>query len=139
MDAVISKGIKLAYKTTEGADFVELNDLQEIPELGGDTESIEITTLDSEAHEYTEGILNYGDNLAFKFLYKKDQFTTLQGLKGQTVDWKVTLPDGTGDGNTGATAFTFSGKGSVKLDGVGVNAPLTYTLGIKPSSKIEVA
>lgn len=131
MDAVISKGIKLAYKTTEGADFIELKDLQEIPELGGDTESIEITTLDSEAHEYTEGILNYGDNLAFKFLYKKDQFTTLQGLKGQAVAWKVTLPD--------TTAFTFSGKGSVKLDGVGVNAPLTYTLGIKPSSKIEVA
>ena len=131
MDAVISKGIKLAYKTAEGSDFVDLKDLQEIPELGGDTESVEITTLDSEAHEYTEGILNYGDNLAFKFLYKKDQFTTLQGLKGQAVTWKVTLPD--------TTAFTFSGKGSVKLDGVGVNAPLTYTLGIKPSSKIEVA
>ena len=130
MDAVISKGIKLAYKEGEGA-FQDLADLQEIPELGGDTESIEITTLDSEAHEYTEGILNYGDNLAFKFLYKKDQFNTLQGLKGKVVDWKVTLPD--------ATAFTFKGKGSVKLDGAGVNAALTYTLGIKPSSKIEVA
>lgn len=128
MDAVISKGIKLAYKEGEG-EFIELKDLQEIPEIGGDAEAIEITTLDSEAHEYTEGILNYGDSLPFKFLYKKDQFTTLQGLKGKACDWKVTLPDGAG--------FTFKGKGSVKLDGVGVNAPLTYTLGIKPSSTIE--
>lgn len=129
MDAVISKGIVLAYKTGAAAGYTDLTDLQEIPELGGDAESIEITTLDSDAHEYTEGILNYGDNLAFKFLYKNDQFTTLNGLKGQVIDWKVTLPDGAG--------FTFKGKGSVKLDGVGVNAALTYTLGIKPSSKIE--
>lgn len=130
MDAVISKGIKLAYKTTaEGSNYIDLKDLQEIPDLGGDAESIEITTLDSEAHEYTEGILNYGDSLPFKFLYKADQFATLQGLKGQTIGWKVTLPDGAG--------YTFDGKGSVKLNGVGVNGALTYTLGIKPSSTIE--
>jgi hypothetical protein len=130
MDAVITKGIKLAYKEGEGA-FTDLKDLQEIPDIGGEAESIEITTLDSEAHEYTEGILNYGDSLPFKFLYKTEQFTTLQGLKGKVIDWKVTLPDGTG--------FTFKGKGSVKLDGAGVNAALTYTLGIKPSSTIEPA
>ena len=129
MDAVISKGIKLAYKATGSSAFVDLTDLQEIPELGGDTESIEITTLDSDAHEYTEGIDNYGDSLGFKFLYKTEQFATLRGLKGQTVSWKVTLPD--------ATGYTFDGKGSVKLDGVGVNAALTYTLNIKPSTSME--
>lgn len=129
MDAVISKGIKLSYKTSESQEFVDLKDLQEIPELGGDAEAIEITTLDSEAHEYTEGILNYGDTLAFKFLYKTAQFATLQGLKGKKIDWKVTLPD--------ATGYTFSGKCGVKLDGAGVNAALTYTLGIKPASEIK--
>ena len=40
--AVISKGITLSYKTD--ADFVALTNLQEIPELGGTSESIEITT-----------------------------------------------------------------------------------------------
>lgn len=129
MDAVISKGIKLAYKVDNAEAYVDLKDLQEIPDIGGDAEGIEITTLDSEAHEYTEGILNYGDSLPFKFLYKTEQFGTLQGLKGKVVDWKVTLPDTTG--------FTFKGKGSVKLDGAGVNAALTYTLNIKPSSTIE--
>ena len=136
-DAVISKGIKLSYKAGEGAEYTDLKDLQEIPELGGDAESLEITTLDSDAHEYTEGILNYGDSLPFKFLYKTEQFGTLQGLKGKVVDWKVTLPDGTGTDNAGATGFTFKGKGSVKLDGAGVNTALTYTLNIKPSSTIE--
>ncbi|MBE6782972.1 MAG: hypothetical protein E7536_03055 [Ruminococcaceae bacterium] len=68
--AVISKGIKLSYKATESAEaYTELTDLQEIPELGGDTEAIEITTLADAAHRYTDGIKNYGDSLAFKFLY----------------------------------------------------------------------
>ena len=127
--ATISKGIKLSYKAAEGS-FVELTNLQEIPELGGDAEAIEITTLADAAHMYTDGIKNYGDSLAFKFLYEKAQFTTLNGLTA-AVEWKVELPDG--------ATCTFSGTGSVKLDGVGVNAALTYTLGVKPTSAMAWA
>ena len=125
--AVISKGITLSYKTSGGSSYTTLTDLQEIPELGGDSEAIEITTLDDAAHMYTDGILNYGDSLAFIFLYKKEQFTTLQGLEG-SIEWKVSLPDN--------TTCTFSGTSSVKLAGVGVNAALTYTLSIKPDSSM---
>ena len=80
--AVISKGIKLSYKNGEAAEFVELTNLQEIPELGGDVEAIEITTLADAAHKYTDGIKNYGDSLAFKFLYEATQFAALNGLTG---------------------------------------------------------
>lgn len=117
--ATISKGIKL-YKAEK-----ELTNLQEIPELGGEAEAIEITVLSDEAHMYTDGIKNYGDSLAFKFLYEKAQFTELNGSNAE-AQWKVELPDG--------TMCSFSGTGSVKLDGVGVNAALTYTLSIKPTS-----
>lgn len=117
--ATISKGI-----TIKVGDNL-LTNLQEIPELGGTRESVEITTLGDDAHMYTDGILNYGDNISFKFLYEKEQFTTLNGLKGtQTI--VVTLPD--------SSTCTFSGNSSVKLDGVGINAPLTYTLNVKPNS-----
>lgn len=122
---VISKGIKLSYGS--GDSYTELTNLQEIPELGGDTEAIEITTLADAAHMYTDGIKNYGDSLAFKFLYEDAQFTTLNGLK-DSQNWKVELPDG--------TTCTFSGTCSVKLDGVGVNAALTYTLAVKPNSEM---
>ena len=125
--AVISKGITLSYKTNSGSSYTTLTDLQEIPELGGDSEAIEITTLDDAAHMYTDGILNYGDSLAFIFLYQKEQFTALQGLDG-SIEWKVSLPDN--------TTCTFSGTSSVKLAGVGVNAALTYTLSIKPNSSM---
>lgn len=126
MSGVLSKGIKLAYKVGS-TEFVELADLQEIPDLGGDTEAVEITTLADAAHMYMDGLINYGDSLEFKFLYAKEQFTTLNGLTS-SVSWQVTLPD--------QAICTFSGTCSVKLDGVGINSPLTYTLAVKPNSEM---
>lgn len=128
--ATISKGIKLSYKEVSGSQYTELTNLQEIPDLGGEAEAIEITTLADAAHMYTDGILNYGDSLAFKFLYDKAQFTTLTGLTGSN-SWKVELPDG--------ATCTFTGTSSVKLDSVGVNAALTYQLSIKPNSAMAWA
>ena len=119
--ATISKGIKLFLGEKE------LTNLQEIPELGGDTEAIEITTLADAAHMYTDGIKNYGDSLAFKFLYEQAQFEELNGTTGSQT-WKVQLPDG--------ATCSFGGTCSVKLDGVGVNAALTYTLAVKPNSEM---
>lgn len=123
--AVISKGITLSYKVD--STFTVLTNLQEIPELGVDSEAIEITVLSDAAHMYTDGIKDYGDSLSFTFLYEKEQFTTLNSLEG-SQEWKVTLPDG--------ETCTFGGTCSVKLDGVGVNAALTYTLAIKPDSEM---
>lgn len=128
--ATTSIGIKLSYKNGTAGEYKELTNLQEIPDLGGEKESIEITTLADTAHMYTDGLINYGDSLAFKFLYEKAQFTTLSGLTG-AAEWKVELPDG--------ATCTFTGTGSVKLDGAGINAALTYTLAIKPQSEMAWA
>lgn len=123
--AVISKGITLSYKN--GSDFIELTNLQEIPDLGGEVEAIEITTLADAAHTYTNGLINYGDSLEFKFLYDKTQFETLNGLT-DVSEWKVELPDGAN--------CSFSGSSSVRLDGVGINSALTYTLAVKPNTEM---
>lgn len=125
MAGLISKGIKLSYK--KDADFIELTNLQEIPDLGGETEAIEVTTLADAAHMYINGLINYGDSLEFKFLYEKEQFNTVCGLT-DVYEWKVELPD--------ATTCTFKGTCSAKFDGVGINSALTYTLAIKPNSEM---
>lgn len=121
-----SKGIKLSYGTS-ASNYTELTDLQEIPELGGTPNKIDVTTLDNDAKAYIKGLVDYGD-LSFKFLYATEQFKTLDALTGVTY-WKVTLPD--------STTATFTGESSVKLDSVGVDAALTYTLDIALNSKIE--
>lgn len=122
--ATISKGITLSYGDKP------LTNLMEIPDLGGEVEAIEITTLADAAHKYTDGLINYGDSLEFKFLYEEAQFTTLNGLK-DSQQWKVGLPDG--------ATCSFGGSCSVRLDGVGVGAALTYTLAIKPNSEMAWA
>lgn len=119
--AVISKGIKLFRGEAE------LTNLQDIPELGGSTEAIEITCLADEARKYTDGIANYGDAIPFTFLYEAAQFDELEGST-EADTWKVQLPDG--------KTCSFGGKGTVKLNGVGVNGALTYTLSIRPNTKL---
>lgn len=123
-----SEGITLSYKSATGDEFVELTNLQEIPELGGDTDKIEVTCLSDPAHVYIDGIKNYGDSLTFKFVFEKTQFMTLNSLT-DSQQWKVTLPEDAG-------SCTFGGSCSVKMDGVGVNAALTYTLSITPNTEM---
>ena len=132
MAGTLSKSIKLSYKASGGNSFTDLTNLQEIPDLGGSADSVEVTTLDDAAHMYINGLKDYGDSLDFTFLYVKAQFDTLNGLSGEN-DWKVLLP------GTSAGTCTFKGEPSVKLNGVGVNDALTYTLSIKPTTALTWA
>lgn len=132
MAGTLSKGIKLSYKAGSASSYTDLTNLQEIPDLGGNADSVEVTTLDDAAHMYINGLKDYGDSLDFTFLYDKTQYTTLNGLSG-SVSWKVTFP------GTGGATFSFDGEPSVRINGVGVNDAITYTLSVKPSSAITVA
>ena len=124
--AILSKGIKLSYSSTGTESYTDLSDLLEIPSLGGSIDKVDVTTLADASKKYINGIKDYGD-LAFKFNYAKEQFTTLNGLTG-SINFKVTLPD--------TTTATFSGETSVSLEGVGVGAAMTYTLNISLDSDI---
>ena len=132
MSAIKTQGIKLAYKASGSSEYVELRDCLGIPELGGTKDKIEITTLDSTAHEYMNGLDNYGDSLDFQFLYKDEQFRALNALSG-VLEWKVTLP------SPSTMSATFSGECAVRLDAAAGNDKVTYTLGITPSSAIVFA
>lgn len=127
MSAIKTQGIKLSYKVS--GEYVVLADCLGIPELGGTKDKIEITTLDSTAHEYMNGLDNYGDSLDFQFLYKDEQFRALAALEG-VQEWKVTLP------SPSTLEATFSGECAVRLDAAAGNDKVTYTLGITPSSAI---
>lgn len=130
MAGILTKGIKLSYKSGEG-QYKVLKDLQEVPEIGnGAPEKIEVTTLDSEVKEYIAGLQDSGQDLAFKFLYVKEQFTELNALT-TSQDWKVEMPDG--------VAATFKGTPSVRFDGASANGAITYTLNVTVESAIAFA
>lgn len=131
--AILSKGITLSY--SEGNEFIALTNLQEIPELGNSArsrEKIDVTTLADDEKKSIDGLLEEAETqeLAFKFVHDKTQFTTLAGMSGD-VDWKIAFPDG--------LEATFTGIPFVKVDGLGVSAAMTYTLTITNVSEIEFA
>lgn len=131
MAGILTKGITLGYKTGSASSYTALTNLQEIPDLGGDIDTVEVTTLADAAHTYIKGLLDYGDSIDFVFLYDPTQFNTLQALSG-VQSWEVGLPDGA----AGAvdTKCTFTGECHVRLDGKTYNEAMTYTLSITPNS-----
>lgn len=131
MAGILSKGIKLSYKSDSDSNFTELTNLQEIPELGNNAkEKVDVTVLSDSAKKSIDGLSDTAQDLPFKFLYDMEQFTTLSALT-TSIDWKVGLPSG--------TTATFSGTPSVKLDSAGVGAALTYTLTISVNTAITFA
>lgn len=130
MAGILSKGITLSYKV-DGAEFIALTNLQEIPEIGnGAREKIEVTTLADDNKQYIAGLGDSGQELSFKFLHEKEQFTALAAIV-DTADWEVALPDG--------IKATFKGTPSIKMDAASTNAALTYTLTVMVESDIEFA
>lgn len=128
---LLSKGIKFEY-SANGTSFTEINNLQEIPSLGGTPDKVDVTCLADGNKKYINGLVDYGD-LAFKFLYDNSSETSnyrvLKSLTGIN-HFKITFPDN--------TAFSFTGECSCSLDAASVNAALTFTANIALNSEIEV-
>lgn len=130
MAGILTKGIKLSYKTT-GATYTELTNLMEIPEIGnGEKEMIDVTVLTDEVKKSIAGLGDSAQTLAFKFLYVQEQFTTLISMT-TSCSWKVEMPDG--------VSATFTGTPSVRFDSATPNTAITYTLSIGVESEIEFA
>ena len=130
---LLTKGVTLSYK--KGSEYVLIDDLLEVPALGGSAEKVDVTTLADSNYKYINGIKDFGD-LAFKFVYgNKDEtsnYRVCRGLEdaGEVVEWKVGFPDGTG--------FEFSGEASTAIDEIAVNDKITFTLNITLNSDIAV-
>ena len=129
MAGILTKGIKLSYKTSSsGSTYTELTNLMEIPEIGnGEKTMVDVTVLTDDVKKSIAGLGDSAQTLAFKFLYVKEQFNTLAAMTNST-DWKVEMPDGVN--------ATFTGTPSVKFDSAAPNAALTYTLSIGVESAI---
>ena len=100
MAGILSKGITLSYKSVGTEDYTLIPNLQEVPELGGSAEKVDVTTLADGNYKYINGIKDFGD-LAFKFLYdnsgETSNYRVCRGLEeyGIVIDWQVEFPDGT--------------------------------------------
>lgn len=112
---------KTKIEYLNGSTFEEIELLMEVPELGGDAEKIDITTLQDDVKKHIKGIKDMGD-LAFKFLYESgdnSNYALLKGLEGEVATFRVVYPDD--------STHRFDAYPSVKMDAGSINGALTFT------------
>lgn len=147
MAGILSKGIKLFYNSaTSGstASWAELTGLQEVPDLGGAADKVDVTTLADGNYKYINGIKDFGD-LAFTFLYDNSASTSnyriIRGLEeaGKVVEFKIEFPDVPETSGTHGTEFEFSGEVSTTITGAQVNGALQFSMNVTLNSDIAVS
>ena len=132
-----------SYKTflmrKTGTAYEKLVDIKDFPDLGGEPEMLETTTLSDNMQTYIEGIQSQ-DALEFTINYDVGDYKQLGLLKGKEEEYavwfggteveNVLTPTGT-DGK-----FEFKGQLSAYPVGGGVNEVVDMNIAIAPSTPI---
>lgn len=119
--------------------YTKLIDIKDFPDLGGDPETLDTTTLSDKMKTYIMGIQD-AESLAFTANYTWDEYKTLQAKVGVRTPYAIwfggteTTNGVTPTGDNGK--FTFEGQLSLKVNGAGVNEVVNLTLTIIPNTEI---
>ena len=117
--------------------YTKVCDITEFPNLGGDPELIDVTTLSDAMRHFINGVQN-NEGLAFTANYEPALYSTLKGYTGEQPYAVWFGADSSGPkGDKGK--FSFSGELSVYVNGAGVNAARTMTITIAPTTDITFA
>lgn len=137
--AISTYKVFLMKKGASADTYEKLVDIKEFPDLGGEPEMLETTTLSDNMQTYIAGIQSL-DGLSFTANYDMTDFQKLKALEGKTDSYAVWFggqeSDGvvTPDGSNGK--FEFDGQLSVYPVGGGVNEVVDMNISIAPSTPI---
>lgn len=133
---------KVFLMKKDTSTYEKLVDIKEFPDLGGEPEMLETTTLSDNMQTYIAGIQSL-DGLTFTANYDMTDFQKLKALEGKEEEYAVWF-GGTGDagsvipdGSNGK--FSFKGQLSVFPVGGGVNEVVDMSISIAPSTPITFA
>ena len=126
-------------ETTTEKTYEKLVDIKEFPDLGGEPEMLETTTLSDNMQTYIAGIQSL-DCLTQTADYDMTTFKKLKGLEGKEDSYAVwfggTESDGVVIPNGSNGKFAFKGQLSVFPVGGGVNEVVDMNISIAPSTPI---
>lgn len=128
-----------------GNTYSKVVDIKEFPDLGGDPETLETTTMTDAMQTFIMG-LQGNETMEFTANYTLADYQTVAALSGLQKDYAVYFgtddninkenadPTATTAGNMGK--FKFSGQLSVRVNGASVNEVVEMTISIIPNSTI---
>ena len=124
--AISSYGVVL--KWGEGAEAVAKKvDIKDFPDLFGDPNLLETTTLANKQQTYIPGILS-SDMKAFTANYTAADFKACNDDADKNLYYSLEFSDG--------SKFTWQGKHTMGLPGKGVDEVIEMTINVVPSTDI---
>lgn len=135
----------LMYDSASGStpNWAKVVDIKEFPDLGGDPEPLETTTMTNAMRTFIMGLR---DNEAMEFTanYTPADYQTVAALSGLQKHYAIWFGSDTNINNTDAVAssggdmgkFDFTGQLSVRVNGASVNEVVEMTISIVPNSTI---
>ena len=131
----------LMVKEDSGSEYKKLVDIKDYPDMGGDPEMLETTTLSDNMQTNIPGIQSL-DALKFTANYTPEDYKKLKALEGQKKSYAVWM-GGEGEGAsltpTGSDGkFEFDGQLSVYPVGKGVNEVRDMNISIAASTPITM-
>ena len=137
--AISTYKVFLMHKASAADAYSKLIDIKEFPDLGGEPEMLETTTLSDKMQTYIAGVQSL-EGLSFTANYDKADFASLKALEGNQEQFAVWFGGSeaggvvTPDGSNGK--FSFKGELSVYPVGGGVNEVVDMNITIAPSTVI---
>lgn len=133
----------LMHAASPGTTYTKLVDIKEFPDMGGEPEMIDITTL-SDKMERKELGVQRSEGKTFTCNYDPDTYDALVALENKEEDYSLWLGGTEGDNGevtpTGSAGkFNFKGKLSCYLVGKSVNNAHEIRITIAPTSVIYKA
>lgn len=139
--AISTYKVFLMHKGASESAYTKLIDIKEFPDLGGDPEMLETTTLSDKMQTYIAGIQSL-DGLSFTANYDLTNYKALKALDGKDEKYAVWF-GGTESGGvltpTGSDGkFSFDGQLTAYPTGGGVNEVVAIGITIAPSTPIQL-
>lgn len=129
--AIATMNTILMYKKADA--FEKLVDIKDYPDMGGEPELIETTTLtQTQRHTNIKGLQDAAD-LTFTCNYTLADYEKVVALEGKVEEFQLQLGEAGVDG-----IFQWSGELSVYLSGSGVNEVREMVISITETEPIEL-
>ncbi len=112
---------------TSAETLEKLVDIKDFPDLIGEPNMLETTTLSDGMQTYIPGIKS-SDMMTFTFNYTKEDFQKVKTNEGKPMFYELSFSDG--------STFTWQGQHTVGLPGKGVDEVLEATINIAPSTEV---
>lgn len=113
---------------TSADQVAKVVDIKDFPDLMGEPNMLETTTLSDSAQTFIPGIKTM-DTMAFTYNYTKADFEKVKADEGKPLHYELEFSDG--------SAFVWTGSHTATLAGKGVDEVIEGGISIAPSSSVE--